>query len=68
MTHCAGCGRPTATGDHTMCQRRQRATDPPRFCTRCGRKLVVQVLPLSWSARCVRCDQSPVAAGRATAS
>jgi len=30
-------------------------TDPPRFCTRCGRKLVVQVLPVGWTARCVRC-------------
>ena len=41
VTHCAGCGRPADEGDHTACERRQRATDPPRYCTTCGRKLVV---------------------------
>ena len=42
-------------GNHAACQARRRATDPPRFCTRCGRKLVVQVLPTSWRAHCVKC-------------
>ncbi len=55
MTHCAGCGRPAAEGDHTACELRQQATDPPRYCTACGRKLRVQVLPMSWRAECVRC-------------
>jgi hypothetical protein len=44
-------------GDHRECERRQAATDPPRFCTICGRKLVVQVLPLGWRARCVNCGE-----------
>ena len=55
MTHCAGCGRPADEGDHTACERRQQATDPPRYCVTCGRKLRVQVLPLSWRAECVKC-------------
>ena len=54
-TFCDGCGRPQAQGDHDRCRRRRAATDPPRFCESCGRKLVVQVLPLGWTARCVRC-------------
>jgi hypothetical protein len=53
---CSGCGRPVADGSHEECRRRQRATDPPRFCALCGRKLVVQVLPFGWTAGCVRCE------------
>lgn len=56
--HCDGCGNPLASGDHRLCRGR-RATDPPRFCVACGRKLVVQVLPLEWKAQCVSCG--PVA-------
>lgn len=37
------------------CTRRRAATDPPRFCPACGRKLAVQVLPIGWTARCVSC-------------
>ncbi|MGA2012936.1 MAG: hypothetical protein ABSH51_20690 [Solirubrobacteraceae bacterium] len=59
VIHCAGCGRPAGEGDHGACVRRQAATDPPRYCTRCGRKLVVQVLPTRWRARCVRCGELP---------
>ena len=32
-----------------------RPLDPPRYCTRCGRKLKVQVLPTGYTATCVRC-------------
>jgi hypothetical protein len=53
--YCDGCGKPLAGLDHSRCRARRAATDPPRFCTGCGRKLVVQVLPLGWTARCVRC-------------
>jgi hypothetical protein len=55
VEHCDGCGRPVGDGDHTACRERRAKTDPPRFCVTCGRKLVVQVLPRSWTARCVRC-------------
>jgi hypothetical protein len=60
VTYCAGCGRPAGEGDHAACRRRQQATDPPRYCTACGRKLAVQVLPLGWRARCVRCGDLPL--------
>ena len=53
--YCDGCGGQIDVGDHSRCQARRAATDPPRFCEACGRKLAVQVLPLGWSARCVRC-------------
>jgi hypothetical protein len=56
---CDACGHPADEGDHARCRARRAATDPPRFCTVCGRKLVVQVLPHGWTARCVRCDAQP---------
>jgi hypothetical protein len=52
---CDACGAPRDTGDHARCAARRRATDPPRFCTACGRKLKVQVLPTGYKAECVRC-------------
>ncbi|ADB48859.1 biotin synthase auxiliary protein BsaP [Conexibacter woesei] len=54
--YCDGCGRPAADGDHARCRARRAATDPPRWCTACGRKLVVQVLPVGWTARCLACE------------
>jgi hypothetical protein len=53
--YCDGCGRPAVDGDHSRCRERRAHTDPPRFCTQCGRKLAVQVLPTGYTARCVRC-------------
>jgi hypothetical protein len=48
--YCGGCGKPVASGPHVTCRK-----DLPRFCTQCGRKLAVQVLPTSVTSRCVRC-------------
>ncbi|NLU82960.1 hypothetical protein [Rhodococcus sp. HNM0569] len=28
--------------------------EPPRFCARCGRRMVVQIAPDGWWARCSR--------------
>jgi hypothetical protein len=53
--YCDTCGQPLAGSDHVQCRSRRAATDPARFCIACGRKLVVQVLPLGWTARCVSC-------------
>jgi len=55
VRYCDACGRPAGEGDHARCAARRAATDPPRWCTTCGRKLVVQVLPFGWTARCVKC-------------
>ena len=27
--------------------------EPPRYCQECGRRMMVQVLPGQWTARCV---------------
>jgi hypothetical protein len=53
VTFCALCGQPAETGDHEPCDRR-REYEPPRFCAACGRRMVVQVTPMSWTATCSR--------------
>ncbi len=41
-----------ATGEvHAACAR-ARVLEPPRYCPECRRRLVVQVTPLGWTARC----------------
>ena len=37
---------------HQACLTRL-ALEPPRYCTRCRRRMVVQVHPTGWTARCV---------------
>ncbi len=54
MAYCDACGKPVAEGDHARCRARRAATDPPRYCTVCARKLVVQVLPTGYRAECVK--------------
>ena len=54
VAYCDACGREAAEGDHARCRARRAATDPPRFCTVCARKLVVQVLPTGYRAHCVK--------------
>jgi hypothetical protein len=49
---CGHCGRASAEGDHLACAEKLRY-EPPRFCTQCDRRMVVQVTPTSWTARCV---------------
>lgn len=49
VSYCPRCG--TATGDHSSCQQ-QLAFEPPRYCATCARRLVVQVTPGGWTARC----------------
>ncbi|MGQ0778971.1 MAG: biotin synthase auxiliary protein BsaP [Pseudonocardiales bacterium] len=56
MTFCDACGRPLGEGQaaqqqHLACIRR-RALEPPRYCPQCARRMVVQVTPSGWSARC----------------
>ena len=52
MTYCGHCGREVTDSDHAGCDERLRM-EPPRFCTECRRRMVVQVVPRGWSARCV---------------
>ena len=47
--YCDACGEP---GSHPACEAR-RDLEPPRYCPRCRRRMVVQVTPTGWTARCV---------------
>ncbi|MDP9865270.1 MULTISPECIES: biotin synthase auxiliary protein BsaP [Streptosporangium] len=49
--YCDHCGRPAHEGEHAGC-RAARAMEPPRYCPHCCRRMVVQVTPTGWSARC----------------
>lgn len=53
MSHCARCGELVETGAHQECEARLRL-EPPRYCPRCGRRMVVQLTPTAWSALCSR--------------
>ncbi|MGH3159338.1 MAG: hypothetical protein ACRDNF_22580 [Streptosporangiaceae bacterium] len=49
--YCPHCGQPAGAHGHQDC-RRASALDPPRYCTECGRRLVVKVTPDRWTAQC----------------
>ena len=51
-TYCGHCGDPLAGADHATCADRLEL-EPPRYCAACRRRMVVQVTPASWTARCV---------------
>ncbi|ACY99234.1 MULTISPECIES: hypothetical protein [Thermomonospora] len=53
-TYCDRCGGPSTGTDpeHERC-RAARALEPPRYCTRCARRMVVKVTPGGWTAHCV---------------
>jgi hypothetical protein len=54
VSYCGWCGRSRDEGDHATCDRRLASIDPPRHCAHCGRRMVVQVTPTGWTARCSR--------------
>lgn len=49
---CGQCGR-EVDSEHPSCQARA-VLEPPRYCQRCARRMVVQVDPFGWRARCSR--------------
>lgn len=49
--YCDRCGEPAAEGSHDRCTA-ARTLEPPRYCAICRRRLVVQVIPTGWTARC----------------
>jgi NADH pyrophosphatase NudC (nudix superfamily) len=51
--YCDHCGQPLSERGHQAC-REARALDPPRYCPRCGRRMVVKVTPGAWSSHCPR--------------
>ena len=50
-TYCARCGDASGHPDHTACDA-ALVLEPPRYCTTCRRRMVVQVVPSGWTARC----------------
>lgn len=52
VPYCDQCGQDLLAADHPHCQT-LRELDPPRWCPQCRRRMVVQVVPTGWSARCV---------------
>jgi hypothetical protein len=58
QSFCAWCGGARAEGDHAGCERRLATVDPPRHCPVCARRMVVQVDPVGWTARCSRHGES----------
>ncbi len=57
--YCGHCGDPQDGRDHTACSRRLEL-EPPRYCTACRRRMVVQVTPDGWTARCVEHGETSV--------
>jgi Acetyltransferases len=49
--YCDRCGEPAGIGEHRRCAR-FADLEPPRWCARCRRRMVVQILPTGWTARC----------------
>lgn len=56
-TYCGHCGLPAAQGSHDACAR-SLELEPPRYCVKCRRRMVVQVMPDRWTARCSEHDQT----------
>ena len=49
---CGHCGKPADDETaHRGCAARLEL-EPPRYCVRCARRMVVQVVPTGWTARC----------------
>jgi ribosomal protein S18 acetylase RimI-like enzyme len=49
---CDHCGEALTPEGHDRC-RRMAELDPPRWCAHCRRRMVVQVTPTGWTAKCV---------------
>ena len=52
MNYCGQCGEPASATGHERCDARAEL-EPPRYCAQCRRRMVVQIVPSGWSAKCV---------------
>lgn len=52
--YCVHCGHDLAEADHDGCRNARTALEPPRFCAACARRMIVQITPSGWTARCSR--------------
>ncbi len=48
---CGQCGTALTVEGHAAC-RRAADLDPPRYCAHCRRRMIVQITPTGWTARC----------------
>jgi len=51
--YCGRCGEQVNIGDHSGCEV-ALDLEPPRYCADCRRRMVVQIVPTGWRARCVK--------------
>lgn len=52
---CVHCGQSSpGGGSHEACANPRTALEPPRYCAYCARRMIVQVDPFGWTARCSR--------------
>jgi len=49
--YCGRCGAIVSGADHTACEA-ALALEPPRYCEVCRRRMIVQITPTGWTARC----------------
>ncbi|SNR46356.1 hypothetical protein SAMN06265360_106206 [Haloechinothrix alba] len=52
--YCVHCGRTVEQCDAAACRNARTSLEPPRFCAQCARRMIVQVTPNGWTARCSR--------------
>ncbi|MGI5994379.1 hypothetical protein [Saccharomonospora viridis] len=52
--YCVHCGQALSSREHDKCRTPRTAFEPPRYCSVCARRMVVQVTPSGWTARCSR--------------
>lgn len=61
--YCVHCGQPLTAPVHAACDTARTVINPPRFCAQCARRMVVQVTPGGWTARCSRHGETSSAGG-----
>ncbi|MEY7971964.1 hypothetical protein AB8O38_08185 [Saccharomonospora xinjiangensis] len=64
--YCVHCGGLLSASDHEVCRTPRTALEPPRYCSECARRMVVQVMPSGWTARCSRHGEISSTTPRAT--
>ncbi|MDV6012702.1 hypothetical protein F8178_09470 [Haloechinothrix sp. LS1_15] len=53
-SYCVHCGKVAGECDRSACRNARTALEPPRFCAQCARRMIVQITPNGWAARCSR--------------
>ncbi|OQO89333.1 hypothetical protein [Saccharomonospora piscinae] len=64
--YCSHCGQPRSAECHAQCDTPRTVLEPPRYCVECARRMVVQVTPSGWTARCSRHGETSSAGSSST--